>query len=96
MEGFRSFCEFVSVFLEGLVHMKKGFFVGLCVGVFILSFGVIRSAAQEETQGKNSSVFFPEPAYTFVPVFEGVVVPHDFVIQNKGETALDVKQVEGG
>jgi len=75
--------------------MKKGFFVGLCVGVIMVCLGVVRSDAQEETQ-RNSLVFFPEPAYTFDPVFEGVIVPHDFVIQNKGKAELDVKQVEGG
>lgn len=74
--------------------MKKGVFTGLCCSALVLCVMIFSSGAQEETQG--TSVFFPEPAYTFDAVFEGASVPHDFVIQNKGPGALDVKRVEGG
>lgn len=53
------------------------------------------SGAEEET-GATALVSFPESVYTFDAVFEGLSVPHDFVIQNKGTGVLDVQRVEGG
>jgi hypothetical protein len=77
------------------MRMEKGAFAGLCCAVLVLCMMVLSYGAQEETQA-TALVSFPEPAYTFDAVFEGASVPHDFVIQNKGTGALDVKQVTGG
>lgn len=51
--------------------------------------------AQDDPQAAPS-VSFPEPTYTFDAVFEGVSVPHEFIIENKGKGLLDVKRVAGG
>jgi len=75
--------------------MKIRWLEGLCVGVWVLCFAGLSWSSQEEAQ-KKPSVFFPESAHTFDAVFESVVVPHDFVVQNKGTAALEVKRVEGG
>lgn len=38
--------------------------------------------------------FFPEPAYAFKQVLEGAVVMHSFVLLNRGDAPLDVKEVK--
>lgn len=40
--------------------------------------------------------FFPEPRHTFKAVFDGTVVLHSFVLQNRGKAALEVKEVKTG
>lgn len=77
------------------MRVKKGAFAGLCCAVLVLCMMSFSSGARAETEA-TASVSFPEPAYTFDAVFEGVSVPHDFVIQNKGTGVLDVKRVAGG
>ena len=77
------------------MRVKKGVFTGVCCAALVLCVMIFSSGAQEEAQAA-ASVSFPEPAYTFEPVFEGASVPHDFVIQNKGTGVLDVKRVAGG
>lgn len=75
--------------------MRKGILLGLCVGLLLLGLGGFESAAEEAGQARPST-YFPEPVYTFDPVFEGVEIPHGFTIQNKGTADLEVKRVEGG
>ncbi|MBW1783907.1 MAG: hypothetical protein JRL30_24600 [Deltaproteobacteria bacterium] len=75
--------------------MKKGGFAGLCFLFFLVWSTGITFGAQEKVEG-SASVFFPEPGYTFTAVYAGTPVLHDFVIQNKGTGALDVKRVSGG
>jgi len=77
------------------MRVKKGVFTGVCCAALVLCVMIFSSGAQEEAQA-TASVSFPEPAYTFEPVFEGASVPHDFVIQNKGTGVLDVKRVAVG
>ena len=75
--------------------MKKCGFAGLCVLFLVVWSTGIAFGTQEKVTG-SASVFFPEPGYTFTAVYEGTPVLHDFVIQNKGTGALDVKRVSGG
>jgi hypothetical protein len=77
------------------MRVKKGVFTGVCCAILVLCVTIFSYGAQEETEA-TASVSFPQPAYTFDAVFEGASVPHDFVIQNKGTGALDVKRVAGG
>jgi hypothetical protein len=75
--------------------MKNGALTGFWCVVWIMCGMVCHSWAQGEGQDRPS-VFFPEPVYTFDAVYEGVSVPHEFVIQNKGPIDLEVKRVDGG
>ncbi|MDQ1334205.1 MAG: hypothetical protein QG552_1155 [Thermodesulfobacteriota bacterium] len=76
--------------------MKQGAFTGWrCAVLSLFVIMMLSSGALAETEG-TTLVFFPEPAYTFDAVFEGVLVPHDFVIQNNGTAVLNVNRVEGG
>ena len=75
--------------------MKKGALTGFWCVVWIMCGVVCHSWAQEETLNAPSATF-PEPVYTFDAVYEGVSVPHEFVIQNKGSADLEVKRVDGG
>lgn len=75
--------------------MKKGGFIGLCCSIFVFCLMAMAFGAQDKVKG-SPSVAFPEPGYEVNAVFEGIDVVHDFVIQNKGTAALDVKKVSGG
>ena len=48
--------------------------------------------AQDKSAG-NPKVVFPETEHQFKPIFEGVQIKHDFVIENKGNAALVIKNV---
>ncbi len=50
-------------------------------------------AAQPASAG---SVFFPQKAFEFAPVIDGVKVLHDFVVQNKGSGPLVINDVRTG
>lgn len=75
--------------------MKRGVFAGVCSAVLVSGILVFSSWAQEAPLN-GASATFPEPVYTFDAVYEGVSVPHEFVIQNKGSADLEVKRVDGG
>jgi hypothetical protein len=75
--------------------MKKGFF-SVCLFTVLMLCSLMFCFGAEEETGATASVSFPESVYTFETVFEGLSVPHDFVIQNKGTGVLDVQRVEGG
>lgn len=75
--------------------MKRSVFSGMSFVVFMFCWAGFVWGGQEVAQG-TPVAYFPAPAYTFDGVFEGASVPHDFVIQNKGTGALDVKRVAGG
>jgi hypothetical protein len=77
------------------MRMKKGPF-SVCLFTVLVLCGVMFCFGAEEETGTTASVSFPEPVYTFDAVFEGLSVPHDFLIQNKGTGVLDVQRVEGG
>ena len=76
--------------------MKKSFVAAVACAIFLLCSLILAVDAQAEESKEKPSVFFPESNYTFESVFEGIQVLHDFVIQNKGTEALDVKRVSGG
>ena len=40
------------------------------------------------------SVTVPQPQYNFEPVVDGTQVIHDYVIQNKGATTLEIQKVK--
>ncbi len=57
-------------------------------------------AAQPASMGSGpapaASVLFPEKAFEFAPVIDGVKVLHDFVVQNKGSGPLLINDVRTG
>jgi hypothetical protein len=44
----------------------------------------------------GASVFFPETAFEFQPVIDGVKVVHDFILMNKGSAELVISNVRTG
>jgi len=45
---------------------------------------------------KGPSVFFPSVKYEFAPVAEGIVVRHNFIVQNKGDKTLHINKIRTG
>jgi len=45
---------------------------------------------------KGPSVFFPTARYEFAPVADGIVVRHEFIIQNKGDQTLYINKIRTG
>ena len=45
---------------------------------------------------KGPSVFFPSAKYEFGPVAEGIIVRHNFIVQNKGDKTLYINKIRTG
>ena len=45
---------------------------------------------------KGPSVFFPSVKYEFTPVADGIVVRHNFIVQNKGDETLYINKIRTG
>ena len=52
------------------------------------------STSVQMTSGNQPEAFFPQANYTFKEVFEGAIVLHSFILQNRGKATLDVKEVK--
>ena len=46
------------------------------------------------TSGNQPEAYFPKANYTFEEVFEGAIVLHSFILQNRGKATLDIKEVK--
>ena len=64
----------------------------LCCMIFFTTYTV----AAENSAEKRPLVVIPEQTYEFVPVVEGSLVTHDFIIQNKGTAPLVIEKVKTG
>jgi len=70
--------------------------------VFLLFFILIPvSFGAEDKQSvaishKGPSVFFPSIKYEFEPVADGIVVRHNFIVQNKGDKTLHINKIRTG
>lgn len=64
----------------------------LCCMIFFIIYPV----AAENSAEKRPLVVIPEQTYEFVPVVEGSMVTHDFIIQNKGTALLVIEKVKTG
>jgi hypothetical protein len=42
---------------------------------------------------KAPKAVFPQLKYTFAPVFEGLEIKHDFVVENQGAAPLVIKSI---
>lgn len=63
------------------------------LAVFVLSFVALSFASDEVSQG-TPSAFVPMLKHKFDPVLEGSEVIHDFVIQNRGDATLTIRNVK--
>jgi len=45
---------------------------------------------------KGPSIFFPSAKYEFAPVAEGIIVRHNFIVQNKGDKTLYINKIKTG
>ena len=52
------------------------------------------SPSVQMTSENLPEAFFPQANFTFEAVFEGAIVMHSFVLQNRGKATLDVKEVK--
>lgn len=52
------------------------------------------SAPAAKPAGGQPDAFFPQASHTFEAVLEGAVVMHSFVLKNRGDAVLDVKEVK--
>jgi hypothetical protein len=50
----------------------------------------------EDTKMQGPVAFLPEDVFEFQPVLEGSEVVHEFVIQNMGDTLLEILKIESG
>jgi len=81
----------VNLLKYGKILMRIKIFFLLLFSFFLL---VISSyGAMKESKGTPSAVIVSSK-YEFPPVFEGVRVVHDFIIQNKGSAVLEIKSVK--
>ncbi len=63
-----------------------------------MGWGVSPPAAAQTLAGAGDApaLFFPEKAFEFAPVIDGVNVVHDFVVFNKGTLPLLIDNVRTG
>ncbi|MBW2250188.1 MAG: hypothetical protein JRF60_06060 [Deltaproteobacteria bacterium] len=68
--------------------------------VFLLFFILIPfSFGAEDKQAAATSgpaVFFPSLKYEFASVADGIVVRHNFIVQNKGDETLHINKIRTG
>ncbi len=68
--------------------------------VFLLFFFLIPfsfGAGDKQAVAKSGpSVFFPLAKYEFAPVAEGIIVRHNFIVQNKGDETLYINKIKTG
>jgi hypothetical protein len=68
--------------------------LGIVLGCMI--FFTTYTVAAKNSAEKRPLAFIPEQTYEFVPVVEGSLVTHDFIIQNKGTAPLVIEKVKTG
>ena len=68
--------------------------LGIVLGYMI--FFIIYPVAAKNSAEKRPLAVIPEQTYEFVPVVEGSLVTHDFIIQNKGTAPLVIEKVKTG
>ena len=79
------------------MYLKRIAIFGLLAAV-VMGWGVSPPAAAQTLAGAGDApaVFFPEKAFEFAPVIDGVSVVHDFVVFNKGTAPLQISNVRTG
>jgi hypothetical protein len=79
------------------VILKRMTVFGLLVAA-VMGWGISPPAAAQTLAGAGDApaLFFPEKAFEFAPVIDGVNVVHDFVVFNKGTLPLLIDNVRTG
>lgn len=67
----------------------------LCGGMVLLA-AVAATAAEAPRADARPQAVVSAPAFTFEPVWDGEVVEHDFIIQNRGTADLEIQKVNTG
>ena len=77
--------------------LKQMTVFGLLVAA-VMGWGISPPAAAPTLAGAGDApaLFFPEKAFEFAPVIDGVNVVHDFVVFNKGTLPLLIDNVRTG
>ena len=70
--------------------MKFRIFVIIAIAFFLAS----TTIGAENNLSAKPSVLVPQSQYNFEPVVDGTQVIHDYVIQNKGATTLEIQKVK--
>ena len=73
--------------------MKFRIHIGFIV-LFIVLFSITASSGKEKITPKTPSAFAPAPVYRFTSYAGNTAITHDFVIQNKGDATLRIKEVK--
>ena len=68
----------------------------LGIVLWCMIFFTIYPVAAKNSAEKRPLAVIPEQTYEFVPVVEGSLVTHDFIIQNKGTAPLVIEKVKTG
>jgi hypothetical protein len=61
--------------------------------VFIWSFSFITVSCEEI---KEPNAFIAKPVFTFNPVPEGKKITHDYLIENRGNSVLNIEKIKTG
>lgn len=77
--------------------LKRMMVFGLLVAA-VMGWGIPLPVTSQTLAGAGDApaVFFPEKAFEFAPVIDGVNVVHDFVVLNKGTVPLLINNVRTG
>jgi hypothetical protein len=67
--------------------------LSLAVTIGLALFAAVGFGAQDDA---GPSAFFPQTLYEFSPVLDGAKVVHEFVVQNKGTSTLNIERVKTG
>lgn len=67
-----------------------------CLILLIVSFLIIGSLSPVQADEGTPVAVVVNGEFDFGAVYEGVDVVHDFVIQNKGDADLEIKDVKAG
>ena len=78
--------------------MKSKIFISVFIAFFLLILTPFSFGAEEKQAAATSgpSVFFPSLKYEFAPVADGIVVRHNFIVQNKGDETLHINKIRTG
>lgn len=68
----------------------------ICLILMIVSFFVVGFLAPVQAEEGTPVAVVENGEFDFGAVYEGVDVVHDFVIQNKGDADLEIKDVKAG
>ena len=82
-----------------MTHMQSKWLIFEMLLISFIFFHNGTGAAHAETPPQTShgpQAFLPVTHFEFSPVFEGQEVRHEFVIQNKGTSPLDITDVSTG